>query len=127
MNDHFASDVWLVYQDIRKRVERIYDMRMTVSAHVIAYMIGMTAMRSTLMLEDGRYMNLSISLLMLATIWTVGILIHLSIYMLTELRERTLISEVAPLLAYARVHDTTMESHFDNVQLFDEQGRLSNE
>lgn len=126
---HTKTDLWRVYQDLCQRVENLYTARTWMLRHLIAYLAGMAAMRSTLLMSGADYGTLAhIGVMLAGVVWTAGVLIHLSGYVLYELQERSIAAQVGVLaVEVARVSDETtlaLQREIAPVQFYDEHGRI---
>jgi len=123
------TDFWQIYQDLCRRIESLYTARAWMLRHLIAYMAGMAALRSMVLVggvETGGEAHIAVLLAGIA--WTAGLLIHLTSYVMVELQERAIAAQVGMLAV--EVTNTadeaaiTLQRDIAPVQFFDEHGRI---
>jgi len=128
---HTQNELWRIYQDICQRVEALYAARTWMMRHLVAYLVGMATMRSTLMLLGDSH-EAQLGLLLAGAAWTAGMMIHLAGYVLYELQERTIAAQAGLISAQVAVKPNIPDDYYLNlhremppVQFYDEQGRLT--
>lgn len=93
-----------IYNDIRKRIQKKYDARKEILTHLVAYSFVMfflwVVIFSPMDLTSGNQFGHIIAKLLTGA-WTLGILVHLTQFMLDEQRERAIDRELAQYMPNA--------------------------
>jgi uncharacterized membrane protein (DUF485 family) len=145
MNDLSSEEHYKIYKNIEKRVLKRFERRKEFFSHLVAYVISMIGMWAMVGLAEFGEGFWGISAAVITVGWTMGVLIHIIQFVLDELGERAIDTELekAGLGVYQRgvrgkdkhgaeVHDAALmrlgedgelvevESDFDDSPFYDE-------